>query len=720
MMKQYIGLMLLAIALVAAGCIQQPGGSYPPESKTGVKTFSSYAELSEFLATNAQSDYGRYGIGVMADFGLAKSTAVETATTAPSADYSKTNIQVEGVDEADIVKSDGKYIYTITGNQLVIVEAYPAESAKLAYKTELKGTPSELFVKDDRLVVFGSAYEPRPVEGTEILSQLPSPYYASYYSYIQVYDVSSREKPRLIDEVKLTGNYFSSRMIGDKVYAVVNMPTYHYYGEAVPLPAIRQDGKERLIQPTEIQYFPYPDVSYSYVTIVAIDIKDPKTLTSKTYLAGDTQTMYVSQDNIYLAFTRYRDYFRPLNVIENAIMPVLPPEVSSEAKDTTGSEDEKQQKMAEVINRYLDKLTPEQIKELDRKAKEKMIEYEKEIAREREKTIIHKISIKDGRIEYDGEGSVPGTVLNQFSMDEHNGKLRIATTTGRQFRFRGEDDIKERNNVYVLDEDLEIVGRLEDLAPGEKIYSARFMGERTYLVTFKKTDPLFVIDLKEPENPKVLGQLKIPGYSDYLHPYDENHIIGIGKEAAEAENGDFAWYQGVKIALFDVSDPANPKEISKFNIGDRGTDSYALQDHHAFLFSREKGILVMPISLAEIDPAKYDGGKVPPYAYGEQKWQGAYVMKVTLQDGIQLRGRISHLDELYDGNDYYYSWPYYYSLLYSIKRSLYIGDTLYTVSDRMVKANNLEDLKEIKAVEISHRDPDDWDWMPIDPIKIMK
>ncbi|NIP67558.1 hypothetical protein GWM83_02345, partial [Candidatus Bathyarchaeota archaeon] len=114
------------------------------------------------------------------------------------------------------------------------------------------------------------------------------------------------------------------------------------------------------------------------------------------------------------------------------------------------------------------------------------------------------------------------------------------------------------------------MGRLEDLAPGEKIYSARFMGDRGYLVTFRKVDPLFVLDLSQPTNPKVLGKLKIPGYSDYLHPYDENHIIGVGKETVAAEQGDFAWYQGVKISLFDVTDVEDPREIDKYEIGDRG------------------------------------------------------------------------------------------------------------------------------------------------------
>ncbi len=205
-------------------------------------------------------------------------------------------------------------------------------------------------------------------------------------------------------------------------------------------------------------------------------------------------------------------------------------------------------------------------------------------------TGIHKIRLDNGYIEGVADGSVPGWVLNQFSMDESDGYFRIATTTGHAWGVS-----TSKNNVYVLDEDLKVVGELEDLAPGEQIYSARFMGNRLYLVTFKKVDPLFVIDLADPTAPRVLGKLKIPGYSNYLHPYDEKHVIGLGKEAVDSEGGSFAWYQGVKLSLFDVSDVSNPREVAKLEIGDRGTDSPALYDHKAFLFSRERNLLVIPI-----------------------------------------------------------------------------------------------------------------------------
>lgn len=207
-----------------------------------------------------------------------------------------------------------------------------------------------------------------------------------------------------------------------------------------------------------------------------------------------------------------------------------------------------------------------------------------------DKTILHRIHIENGEILCAADGEVPGTVLNQFSMDEHEGYFRIATTLHR------------KNNVYILNMDLEIVGRLENIAPRETIHSARFMGDICYLVTFEKIDPFFVIDLSDPNNPEILGELKITGYSDYLHLYDENHVIGVGKETIPEEGG-FSWHQGVKISLFDVTDMTNPKELAKYEIGDRGTDSPVLRDHKAFLFNKEKNLLVIPVSVAEINEA---------------------------------------------------------------------------------------------------------------------
>ena len=169
----------------------------------------------------------------------------------------------------------------------------------------------------------------------------------------------------------------------------------------------------------------------------------------------------------------------------------------------------------------------------------------------------------------------------------------------------------------------------------------------------------------------------------------------MGKETEEAEEGDFAWYQGVKISLFDVSDVSDPKELAKFEIGDRGTDSPALYDHKAFLFSRAKNLLVIPVLEAKIDAGDYSS-EVPPNAYGEYVYQGAYVFHVSREQGIDLRGRVTHID---DPQAFLRS-GYWFESELSVERSLYIDDVLYTISGRMIKMNDLSDLSEVGRVEL--------------------
>ena len=567
--------------------------------QTQLNKFSSYEELENFVGSKA----GGHGVYYVESSLLSSIGPVPRppGSDGTQVDYSTTNIQVEGVDEADIVKSNGKYIYVVSGNKVIIIDAYPAENARVLSEIEAGEHPTELFINGNKLVVFGR-------------------------ENIKVYDVSDKENPLLTRDVSFDGYYFDSRMVGDYVYVIINSPAIYREAEKINLPYISSNGNTKTVPATEIYYFEnIDDYWYEFTTIMAINAQDDEEeITSETFLIGTTQNIFVSSTNIYITYTNYRIF--PLTGW------------SGEVSDL-----------------------------------------------ETEKTTIHKISIADGTIEYKTQGEVPGHVLNQFSMDEYQGYFRIATTTGEVWGGAAQ------NHVYVLDEDLNIAGRLEGIAPGERIYSARFMGDRVYLVTFKKVDPLFVIDLEDPNNPRVIGELKIPGYSDYLHPYDETHLIGVGKEAVDM--GSFAWYQGVKIALFDVSDPENPIEISKYVIGDRGTDSYALSDHKAFLFSRSKNLLVIPILLAEINEEQYPGG-VPPNAYGEYTWQGAYVFDISLADGLVLEGGITHSED-----DAQLKWGWYYSSR-SVKRSLYIDNVLYTISDELVKINNLEDLSEISEIEL--------------------
>ena len=612
--------------------------------------FSSYNELKTFLETTTQGNYyvfdGRGGVLENADSIAAPQASGAKSYDGGSSDYSKTNIQVEGVDEADIVKSDGEYLYIASGNNLTIVKAYPAEEAAVVSKITLDGSISGIFINGNKLAIFETAYtfytlydgvavrestttseekngttteDVAPEDGKTITYEPPT-------TSVKVYDVSDKANPLLMRDYSIDGNYFSSRMVNDYVYVVVTM--YTYFTETdIALPRIQQEDDTEVIQATDIYYCDLSDSSYTFTTIAAININnDSQEPTHETIVLGATSGIYVSQNNIYVTFPNY-----------------------------SYQEDETM------------------------------------------KTAVQRIKIDQQTITIEATGEVPGYILNQFSMDEHNGYFRVATTVHNWNIRTFAAEETTRNNVYVLDMNLNIVGKLEDLAPGEQIYSARFMGNKCYVVTFRNIDPLFVIDLTNPANPKVLGELKVTGYSGYLHPYDENHIIGIGKETEYDTKEDFAWYQGIKISLFDVSDVSNPVEVSKFEIGDRGTDSPIIYDHKSLLFDKEKNLLVIPVAVAEIDENNYRDG-VPDWAYGEYVWQGAYVLDISL-DGIDLRGRITHMDDNTIAEDRYYN--YYEYANYIIQRTFYMDDVLYTVSNMKVKMNNLQTLAEINEVDLS-------------------
>jgi len=605
MNKGLIIVLVMLLLLPLIGSIQQ---DVDRPGSLEISRFASYEELQDFINTNAQNTKIFWRNEV-----FAPASGEGTNFDISASVYSTTNIQVAGVDEADIVKTDGEYIYLASGNRTIIVKAYPPEQAQVLSEIELEGTVVGIFINRDRLVVFEEDipyypyYEDLPLVKESYIG------YISPGTSIKIYDVSDRENPRLQRELSADGQYVSSRMIGDYAYVVINEPVYEEDDE-LNLPRIYSGSKETEIPATDIYYYDVSDYSYMYTTIMSINTQDDnQEPTYETILLGASSDLYVSLNNIYLTF------------------PVW-------GRDVGDSQ----------------------------------------------KTSIHRIHIEGDEIEYIASGEVPGMVLNQFSMDEYGDYFRVATTTREG---------TPRNHIYVLDMALNITGSLTDLAPGETIYSARFMGERGYLVTFKKVDPLFVIDLKDPYNPEELGYLKVTGYSDYLHPYDENHLIGIGKETTD--EGDFAWYQGVKISLFDVSDVNNPVEIGKEIIGHRGTDSPVLWNHKAFLFDKSRNLLVIPVLVAEVDESEYPEG-VPSWAYGEPVWQGAYVFHISPDVGLRLEGRITHIENLSDlEEDYYYTYS-----AFSVERSLYIDDVLYTISDAKIKMNNLENLDYINEVQL--------------------
>jgi len=619
-----------------------------------VKTFSSYDDLYSYLESNYQKyndynfqyrDWGFTPGIILGDSEAEKSGSNDYYSGDGSDDYSTTNIQVEGVDEPDIVKTDGTYLYILSNQTVFIIKANPSNEAEILSEISFKDEVyiTNLFINNNYLIVFGGSYN-YPIlyeKNSEDLVETEGTVVDDIAwdvstSVIKIYDISNRQNPKIEKDIEIDGNYFDSRMIGNNIYVISTEYTYYIYrtyeGEGIlNVPKIQINNNVTNISYNDIYYVDAPEIVDTMTHVISINL-DSMEVKEKSFLIGISQTMYVSKSNIYLVYTKY-DY--NIRILTDGIY---------EPSDET--------------------------------------------------TMIHKINIKNGDIKYQTKGEVPGHVLNQFSMDEHNGYFRIATTIG----YAWNENNPSENNIYILDENLERVSEIEDIASGEQIYSARFTGDKAYIVTFKNIDPFFTIDLSDPLNPQILGYLKIPGYSTYLHPFDEGHIIGIGKDTIESNDPSFAWYQGLKISLFDVSDFENPQELDKVIIGDRGTDSPALYDHKAFLFDKEKELLVIPVSLFEIsEDIKNEYDEEPASKYGEFTYQGAYVYKLNL-DGFEYKGRITHMSE--EEKQTNKNWWYWYQSNSYIYRSLYIGNVLYTISDKMVKMNNLDDLNEINTLNI--------------------
>lgn len=697
---------LLAAIVMLAACTPQAGqkqSTTPLSSLTGgddMKKFSSRQEVIDFLKENSgagsASPYG--GIGrsgaimetALAAAPMAKSAdaAASSGSSAQAADYSQTNVQVEGVDEADFVKNDGKYIYTITGDKLVIVDAYPAGDADIVSETKINGYSQQLFVNGDRLVVFVNRGEEAPsIAKYDII---PRPTYQQKVHAL-LYDISDRADPKLLKDYNLAGNFLSARMIGDYVYFIVQ-DGVRYYTRTVDVPVVKE-ASSVVVQP-DIFYFPQPEDNYNFNTVMSFNIGDEsEEPQAKSFMMGWASTVYVSEDTIYIAYQKNYPYRYYEQYSEERFYDVIVPLLPSDARnkingirdDSSLSADEKWDRIASVLEDMYNAMDESGKNDFVERMQEAIQEYELKKDEERRRTVIHKIAIDDGSMEYVAKGEVKGYLLNQFSLDEHDGRLRVATT----FDSWTANEQVQYNNVYVLDGQMDVVGSLEKIAPDERIYSTRFIGDRLYMVTFKRVDPFFVIDLSGTD-PRILGELKLPGFSDYLHPYDEDHIIGVGKETADNEWGGVST-KGIKIALFDVSDVSNPKNQAVYSIGEAGTDSEALNDHKAFLFDREKNLLVLPVREIRGE-AKYD----TRYGYYRQNvWQGAYVLGLTLDDGFALKGKVTHSE----GDEQQWGW---YGSPSAVRRALYMDDTLYTVSGKYIKANDLADMEEIATVKLPY------------------
>lgn len=557
-----------------------------------------------------------------------------------SKEYSTTNIQVENVDEADITKTDGDYIYSISENQVIITNVQNPEQPKIEAKIQSRDNayPEDLMLYNNKLVVISTKYNSRGSDGNDTV--------------VEIYNIENKENAKLEKSYKLLESYYTSRCIGSKLYVIASGNLRKEDNKIVTY--YHENYSKKEIKLSDIKYL--KDIKNKKQTLISmVDLDDiSKDVNVSSYLI-DISNAYVSQKSLYLLNDRY-------NYSNN-----------SEKKEMI----KKMFGLKGILG---------------------LIDYESNNSDySGSVTDIYKFNFKeDGTIEYNCKNNIEGKTINQYSLDEYQGNLRIAT-----YNNKG-------SQVTVFNDNLKVLGKTDYLAKGEKMYSTRFIGSKAYLVTYKTIDPLFVIDLSDSSSPKVLGKLKIPGYSTYLHPYDETHIIGIGMETEEKINRNSSGkvvstsskIVGMKMALFDVSDVENPVQVSNTIIGNKNTTSSILTNPKALLFSKEKELIAIPVNNYSEDFEVTNNSNTYESAISAYKnssksyiGEGYAVFKINLKDGFVKKGIITHEKQKKNLKNYY---SYNSKLL----RGMYIENNLYTVSEDMLKVNSIYDLKEISELKI--------------------
>ncbi len=574
--------------------------------------------------------HGGGGVGVHAS----------SAQAAKSA--SGTNTQVKGVDEADIVKTDGRFVYFAVNGALRIVEAL---KPRVVSTTPLGGVAKEMFVRGDRAVVYTSDRVTRKRCTYGYDCQFAGDGSATK---IVVFDITDRAQPRKLRQIELSGSLIAARRIDGAVHTVVadgdspgpRYPTWPddldtcgsresvvrakfaklardneklIRSSPATLPKLSEGGKTQSLCSNVLKTA--IEDGRAFTTVVSFDLNDDRAAPTTATVQTRPGAVFASAGALYLSVTtrragrggRWYSFYPGVD------------EASQIHKFTLGA--------------------------------------------------------KPGATRYVGSGVVPGHVLSQFSMDEWHGYLRVATTRGKV------PDPKVESVVSVLAEaeggNLVRVGAISKIAPGEDIRAVRFDDERAYVVTFKKTDPLFVLDLYDPAAPKILGELKIPGFSTYIHRVDPSHLLSIGFDADD--HGSFAYFDGIILQLFDVKNPTEPKLLHKEKLGTRGSSSEAATDHLAFNYFHDRGLLAVPITLC-------DGGG--DGRQGSLTFSGLMVYEVSAKTGFKKRGGVDH------GTQGASCSAWWSNAQSTVKRSVFLDDLVYSVAMDRVKVQRMSRLGE--------------------------
>lgn len=570
---------------------------------------------------------------------------------ANTASHSDTNTQVSGVDEADLVENDGQYLYILSGQTLSIVDTRQPDALAIASNTSIEGRPLAVFLDGTILTVLSQHdLPPTPYLGSFAIpttgpggAAVVPPSTPPQVNVI-TFDVSDRTAPKVLSETKLDGNYLDSRAVGDRVEVVIQ-------NDSTPLPGpeVHTDGTN-LVYETETDYRAGLATLLEHVPLpqFTTTVPGPNGPVTTSGPIGDFSTIYkppVAQSSQFPSWP--------------SLLTVLTFDTQSTKPGPAGSASVVASGPATVY------ATPDHLY-----AMSTQWNVSNDPAQNGASTLISKFSFNGDQVVLTANGAVPGTVLNQFSVDEQGGYLRLVTTqtqwlTSNTMPGTVSTGIQTTNNLFVLSEQdglLNVAGTLDNLAPGERLYAARFFGDRAYLVTFKAFDPLFTIDLSDPLNPKVAGELQLPGFSRYLQPIDATHLIGIGQLLNAANNEP----QDVQVSLFDVSDLANPRQVDVYTISTSNWYWMATMqtyDHHQVTYDPETQVLSIPVNgfaAPGSDPNSMTTFK-----------PSLFVFKIDPAQSITLLGTVDDSSQ--------------------ILRSAWTGDTLFSIAWANVKAVKMLD-----------------------------
>lgn len=642
MRSTQLGMLLVLASLL--GCPEPQLVGEPPAGGTQawLQKITSCDELHDEVVTAWTETLvqARYGYG----YDFAEDDAAPTGDGGPS-DWSETNVQEEGVDEPDLVETDGEFIYIVQRGELTILDSWPADQTAIVASLPLPSNPNTMFLNGDRILTFGWAYDVFPPD---------EDWRSVGAARMTLIDVSDRAAPTVLRTIDLDGWMVDARRIDDDVYVVLDtwlgMPWELYdliWDENLELPEPDGDADEdeQAELRDEARAILRPLVEAFAASVEAQDL---------------LPRQRDSADDSIQPLLECHDIYKPREVGEVSMLSVVHFDMSTGADggdvSATGLLSDGWTVYASQENLYI--------------ARSSWWWWwgwsELELT-----TNIHKFHLAGGDTSYEASGEVPGWLLNSFSLGEHDGHLRVATTDN-DWWWGTEQGDEPANNVFVLQQTggaLETVGEVRGIAPGERIYASRFLGDRGFLVTFFQIDPLFTLDLSDPTNPRVIGELETPGFSAYLHPFEEDHLLAAGMDGtAEGQ------ITGFSLSLFDVSDFTAPALTDRITVGSDWGWSEVLWDHHAFTFHR-------------------DVLSVPAYWWDAEGGFSGLVVIACATDGLTLLGTVDHAD-LVPASECLWDWEdacetdYWYA---QVRRSVVIEDWLYSISDYGLKVTALED-----------------------------